>query len=396
MHSSYARNIAAGALAALLAFGGPMATLAVAETSEEIQARLDEAKAELDGLYAQAEEAAEELNHTKVLLEETEGQIEATQDAIETTQADISTTQADIAAKQAELTEAKEILSERISSNYKAGSVSILSILLKSSSFSELVSNMYYAGKIARSDADAIESVRQIKEELKSKEAELQAKESELHSKESELEAKKSEQEELLSQQESQKAELEARAAEAEGYVANLDQELQAKLEEERIAAEEAARKAAEEEAARRAAEEAARQAAEPQQQESGGSGESGSSSSGGEATEGWRSVVVSAAYSKLGGTYVYGGSGPSVFDCSGLTSWCYAQAGIYINHSSASQVSFCNKPASQAEYGDVVWRPGHVGICIGGGQTIEAFSPGQGIGVGSVSDFQRAGSPGG
>ncbi|MBE6480621.1 MAG: hypothetical protein E7Z98_09010 [Olsenella sp.] len=369
MHSKFFRGVLAMLLAAILSVGGVPATMAYADTSEEIQARLDQAKADLDALYEQAEEAAEEYNHTQVLLDETNAQIEATQE--------------EIAQTQAALAEARAVLGERMAANYKAGGVSFLSIIFQASSFDELVSNIYYADKIAKSDAEAIETVKTLKAELQNKE--------------NELEAKRNEQEELLAQQQEQKAELDRRAAEAETYVANLDQELQDKLEEERIAAEEAARKAAEEEAARLAAEQAAREAEEAaqqqaQQQESGDEGGDGGSSV--DYSGDWRSVVVSAAYSRVGCSYVYAAGGPNSFDCSGLTSWCYAQAGIGIGHSSGSQSGFCTKPASQAVAGDVVWRPGHVGICIGNGQTIEAFSPGQGVGFGSVYSFQTAGSP--
>lgn len=372
MYSKFLRGVLVALLTAVLSVGGVPVTIAHAETSEEIQARLDEAKAELSDLYDRAEEAAEELNHTQVLLDETNAQIEQTQASIE--------------QSQVELAQAREVLSERMAANYKAGHVSFLSIILESGSFDELVSNIYYADKIARADAEAIETVKALKAQLQDQEAQL--------------EASRHEQEELLAQQKKQKEELDRRAAEAETYVANLDQELQEKLEEERIAAEEAARKAAEEEAARLAAEQAAREAAEQQQQQQaetnegsddGGSGGGGYTS---DPNADWRSTVVSAAYSRVGCSYVYAAGGPNSFDCSGLTSWCYAQAGIGIGHSSASQVGFCNKPASQAVAGDVVWRPGHVGICIGGGQTIEAFSPGHGVGFGSVSDFQLAGSP--
>lgn len=109
-----------------------------------------------------------------------------------------------------------------------------------------------------------------------------------------------------------------------------------------------------------------------------------------------WRNKVVAAAQRMVGGTYVYGGFNPSgrVFDCSGLTKWCYEQVGVTIAHQSESQSAFCNKPASMAEIGDVVWRHGHVGIYIGNGRTIEAMSPAMGITYGNLSSFQRAGSP--
>ena len=111
-----------------------------------------------------------------------------------------------------------------------------------------------------------------------------------------------------------------------------------------------------------------------------------------------WRSTVVSAAYAQIGGTYVWAACNPGArqFDCSGLTMYCYSCAGISISHSSGSQSSFCSKPISQAVAGDVVWRPGHVGIYVGGGNTIEALSPGQGIQFvsGGLYSFSRCGSP--
>ena len=97
-----------------------------------------------------------------------------------------------------------------------------------------------------------------------------------------------------------------------------------------------------------------------------------------------------------VGGSYVWGACSPSAkaFDCSGLVKYCYAVAGYNVSHSSRSLRVYCSKPASQAVAGDIVWRPGHVGICIGGGKTIEAMSPSQGVTFGSTSNFSLAGSP--
>ena len=77
---------------------------------------------------------------------------------------------------------------------------------------------------------------------------------------------------------------------------------------------------------------------------------------------------VIAAAFSQLGVPYVWGGTTPGVgLDCSGLTQWCYRQAGMSIPRNSEDQAAAGTKiPLSMAEPGDVLWRPGHVAIYIG------------------------------
>lgn len=83
--------------------------------------------------------------------------------------------------------------------------------------------------------------------------------------------------------------------------------------------------------------------------------------------------AIVAAAESQLGVPYVWGGSTPGVgLDCSGLVQYCYAQAGISLPHYSESQMEGGTRiPLSEAQPGDILWKPGHVAIYTGGDEYI-------------------------
>ncbi|MFH9721690.1 NlpC/P60 family protein [Streptomyces sp. NPDC017254] len=91
--------------------------------------------------------------------------------------------------------------------------------------------------------------------------------------------------------------------------------------------------------------------------------------------------AAVIAARSAVGKPYVWGATGPSAFDCSGLMVWSYRQAGISLPRtSSAQRYAGRQVPLAQAQPGDLVTYRGdasHVGIYAGNGQVIHAPYPG-------------------
>jgi cell wall-associated NlpC family hydrolase len=89
-------------------------------------------------------------------------------------------------------------------------------------------------------------------------------------------------------------------------------------------------------------------------------------------------SVALDWAFSELGKTYVWGGTGPDVFDCSGLTQFVWGNAGVSIPRVAADQDAWTIPvPLSQLMPGDLVFfgTTGieHVGIYIGDGLMINA-----------------------
>ncbi|WP_309059970.1 NlpC/P60 family protein [Streptomyces sp.] len=91
--------------------------------------------------------------------------------------------------------------------------------------------------------------------------------------------------------------------------------------------------------------------------------------------------AAVAAARSALGRPYVWGANGPGGFDCSGLTQWSYAQAGVSLPRTSQAQrYAGRQVPLSEARPGDLVlYRSdaSHVGMYVGNGQVIHAPYPG-------------------
>ena len=111
--------------------------------------------------------------------------------------------------------------------------------------------------------------------------------------------------------------------------------------------------------------------------------------------------VAVDAALSQLGKPYSYGAAGPDSYDCSGLTMWAWAQAGVSLPHNSGAQYAATTRvDRSDWEPGDLLFFGSpihHVGMYIGNGQMVEAPYTGRSVRVVSASrsDYVGAGRPG-
>jgi len=103
---------------------------------------------------------------------------------------------------------------------------------------------------------------------------------------------------------------------------------------------------------------------------------------------------IVDYALQFLGTRYVYGGSSPKGFDCSGFTSYVYKQCGIKINRTASAQLNNGYAVSrSELQPGDLVMfksggsKPAsHVGIYIGNGQFVHSSAPGVGVVIDSLN----------
>ncbi|AYY13668.1 hypothetical protein EF847_14165 [Actinobacteria bacterium YIM 96077] len=107
--------------------------------------------------------------------------------------------------------------------------------------------------------------------------------------------------------------------------------------------------------------------------------------------------AVVDFAMAQRGDMYEWGAAGPDTWDCSGLTSKAWEQAGVSLPRSSSSQIEVGTRVSrSQLQPGDLVfyYNPiSHVAIYIGDGQIVHATSPGNPVRTDSVDLMPFAGA---
>ena len=107
------------------------------------------------------------------------------------------------------------------------------------------------------------------------------------------------------------------------------------------------------------------------------------------------RMIAVLAALSQVGTLYQWTGNKPGGFDCSGLTSYAWSVAGVKIPRTSTLQSNAMTpKDVTQLQPGDLLWRPGHVGLYLGAGDAmVDSSQSGKPVKVQSYGSISRFGT---
>ncbi|WP_328747248.1 NlpC/P60 family protein [Streptomyces sp. NBC_00285] len=297
------------------------AAAAVALTSQAAQAApkpsKDQVKAKTDTLYEQAEKATEEYDGANEKQKKLQSEISDLQDKV--------------ARGQGELNTLRDGLGSLASAQYRSGGIDPSVQLFLSSNPDD------YLDKASTLDQLSSQQVEQLKK--------VQAKQRVLAQQREEASAKLKDLADTRTELGKKKKEVQAKLGQAQKLLNTLTAQEKTAL-------------AAKEERASRASARSALGDAKP------ASGRAG--------------AAFQAAQTKIGTPYVYGASGPSSFDCSGLTSWAYAQAGVSIPRTSQQQANIGTRIYSQSDLqvGDLVFFFGdlhHVGLYAGNGQILHA-----------------------
>ena len=240
----------------------------------------------------------------------------------------------------ARLDEVQGFLNKRAVDMYRSGPFAFVEVLLGAASFTEFTTTWDILSDINQQNAINIAELSTLRAEQVMLKSQLSEQEKIAAAKATEMEEKKSQ--------------IEAKIAEQKRIVAGLEAEI-------------AELQAAEAAAAQRAAEEAAVWSP-PSYSDGGGGGYVAP-------PPGNYTGVVAIANQFLGVPYVWGGSSPAGFDCSGLVQYCYAQMGVYLPRTTYGMLGVGSVVSvNDLQPGDLVFpHDGHVGIYAGGGSVIHA-----------------------
>lgn len=355
-HKNMARCAATATLACVLGLG--LAAPAYADTASDLAA----ARTKLEQIGTQTQQIYDELATQTQALDQTAGEI---------------------TQKQQEIADGQAKLSTYVAGEYKTGGLSLLQVLTGVDDLSDMLNRLFYYGKVSDKQAQTIQEVKELKQQLTDKQAE---------------------QEKNVATTQKKVDELNAQQAEAQNVVNSLDSQLQAELaaEAEANAALQAGINASTAEKATVSNETAGATENTNNGGQGGGSNQptpaptpqptpaptpapapapAPTPQPPSPSVEG--GTVVSRAYSKLGCAYSWGGIGPNSFDCSGFVSYCLT--GRYCRLGTTGTFMGWTR-VSDPQPGDVVVNSYHTGIYIGNGQMIHASDYNTGVIISSVA----------
>lgn len=375
----------AAVLVASVTIAAPMMFPEVARATVEDQRReVERIVDELERLHEQADILAEDWA--------------VAEDELRQLTVDVAEAEASVAAKEAQLNELRGDLSEVAIRSFTGSGQDVLGPLFSNATvYGDGLRRDQYSRVALAVGTVTTDDLDELIAELEEERADLQAKREQVEALQATIEDKRQ-------QTEQRTAEFKERRAEAEARLGQL-------------IAEEEQRRA---EAAWAALQ--AELAAQQNQVSTGGGGGGGNDGGGGEtsdtatsggggggggggasrpaptpppanipAVSGLAGVAIQAAMGQLGVPYRYATSNPGVsFDCSGLTHFAWAQAGVYLPRNSRAQAAATPRvPAAAAQPGDLIfyYSPiSHVGIYLGGGQLVHAPNSGTTVKVANVS----------
>jgi cell wall-associated NlpC family hydrolase len=350
--------LAAAAAAWLLLAPGS----APAQTIESKRAQAEAIMAEVESMSHELEATIEAWNYANIELDRIEG--------------DLVTNAKHLTAARKSLVVAQSRIQERLVDLYVNGEGdSTLEVILGSRSLDDIITRLDAIERVSSQDARILQTVKRYRKEVETRRAKLQV--------------ARSDQAQVVADQASQKQYIESQLAEQNQLLASVKDEIaDMRAEEQRRQAALAAQARARAQAATLASQAETQQTYDTAAVEPAYDPNLPAPRYGG---------VVGIALQYLGIPYVWGGSSPSTgFDCSGFTSYVFAQVGVSLPHHAASQYGYGTPvPYEQLAAGDLVFFSGlgHVGIYIGGGQYVHAPQSGDVVKISSLSERYASGS---
>jgi len=309
--------VAAFGLVALMLVAAPAAP---AGKVAQAKARLKAVEARLGDVSMQSEIAVEKYNQASTQLATVQAQIDENQRQLETARKNLE--------------RANEQLMVRAESIYKARDVGVVDVIFQADSFDDLITQMDMMERLGNSDVDTVHAIAAYKRDIKDRRIKLEVDEKTAAR--------------LVADREQHKNEL----ITLEGKLGELTTDIKKQIKKLKAQARLRAQLAL--------------------------TGFSGTIPTVDPNSPG-HPEIVAIAQRYFGVPYVWGGAGPSGFDCSGLTMYCYAQIGIGMSHGATDQQRSSSAVAlTDLRPGDLIFFGNasfshHVAIFVGGTTCIEA-----------------------